>query len=77
MPTPAQKRWQYIDRVLTPEIFAEIHSSQHRLPAHEWAQRLGIDKRLIERIRNGDRGATRKPMGGDRRSNNFRRKDGS
>jgi len=73
--TPMQKRYRDIDRKLTPAIVNLIRASVGHTPA--WAKGIGCSTSTIERIRAGKRGATRKPMGGDRRSENFRRGNGN
>jgi len=69
--TPRQERMQHVERVLTPSIVKLIRESSGTIEAKSWAIGLGVSGQTIGRIRAGDRGATRKPMGGDRRSGRY------
>lgn len=74
MLTPMQERYRHIDNVLTPELIHAILRTKRRVPAWEWAEMLGCSKQLIERLRSRRRKMFRKPMGGDRRSEEWRQR---
>ena len=72
--TDAQADRLRVDLILTPDILAQIRASTGQKSTGEWSEGLGVSVRTINRIRSGERRTTRKPMGGDRRSDNWRGK---
>ena len=64
--TPCQERSHRIDQTIM--MFGIMYFCDHESTIKELVRDTGVSARTISRIRSGERGATRKPMGGDRRS---------